>query len=204
MGAGASAERVEELRSEFLKEDTNGDGAISMDELKEWHKKEDGDAYDDAKVEAEFNKLDANHDGRVQLNEYLQAQGVKKGVAMEIDTEESIKRAVGNEMLNAAHNGSEERAAKIEGDDAAAGADVDLTVTGSAAAAPALMDDGAMAAALAASSGRTNRRMSAVGNESAPAESRRNRRTSAVGTEADAEAAAASAANAATEAVAAE
>ena len=56
MGAGASAERVEELRGEFLKEDTNGDGAISMDELKEWHKKEDGDAYDDAKVEAEFNK----------------------------------------------------------------------------------------------------------------------------------------------------
>ena len=193
---------MEELRGEFLKEDTNGDGAISMDELKEWHKKEDGDAYDDAKVEAEFNKLDANHDGRVQLNEYLQAQGVKKGVAMEVDTEESIKRAVGNEMLNAAHEGSEERAAKIEGD--AAGADVDLTVTGSAAAAPAVMDDDAMAAALAASSGRTNRRMSAVGNESAPAESRRNRRTSAVGTEADAEAAAASAANAATEAAAAE
>ena len=187
MGAGASAEKTDELLAEFRKADTDGNGDISLEELKAIHKREDGDTYDEAKVEAEFEKLDKNHDGRVQVSEYLESAGVKKKVAREIDQTEAVMRAVGDETLNAAHEEHERRAAGEVG-----GEQLDLTVEGTAAV-PAVMDDEAMSKALAASNARTNRRMSAVGNEDAPVESRRNRRTSAVGTDAEAAAAAAAA-----------
>ena len=76
MGAGASTERADELVAEFKKADADGNGNISLAELKEVHEREDGEAYDEAKVEAEFAKLDKNGDGRVQLHEYLEVAGI--------------------------------------------------------------------------------------------------------------------------------
>ena len=113
MGAGASAEKTDELLAEFRKADTDGNGDISLEELKAIHKREDGDTYDEAKVEAEFEKLDKNHDGRVQVSEYLESAGVKKKVAREIDQTEAVMRAVGDETLNAAHEEHERRAAGV-------------------------------------------------------------------------------------------
>ena len=44
-------EKIEEMRDEFLKEDANNDGTVSLDELKKYRQKVEGDTYDEATVE---------------------------------------------------------------------------------------------------------------------------------------------------------
>ena len=94
MGGGLSAQRVDDLRAEFVEMDVDNNNDVSLNELKSAHMKHDGDAYDEAKVEAEFNKLDKNHDNRVQLHEYLESYGVSHDQAMVIEQEESVRRAM--------------------------------------------------------------------------------------------------------------
>jgi Ca2+-binding EF-hand superfamily protein len=67
-GAGKAAAKTPEQR--FAKLDTNGDGALTLQELKGKGKK------DAAKVEKRFKKLDRNGDGKVSLEE-LKAKGKK-------------------------------------------------------------------------------------------------------------------------------
>ena len=94
MGGGLSAQRVDDLRAEFVEMDVDNNNDVSLNELKSAHMKHDGDGYDEAKVEAEFNKLDKNHDNRVQLHEYLESYGVSHDQAMVIEQEESVRRAM--------------------------------------------------------------------------------------------------------------
>ena len=49
--AATKEEKIEEMRDEFLKEDANNDGTVSLDELKKYRQKVEGDTYDEATVE---------------------------------------------------------------------------------------------------------------------------------------------------------
>ena len=69
-------EQVKAMIERFCYLDENNDGTISLEELKLEHRNFDGDAYDEAAIDAEFAKLDANHDGSVSLVEYLSSRGV--------------------------------------------------------------------------------------------------------------------------------
>ena len=69
-------EQVKAMIERFCYLDENNDGTISLEELKLEHRNFDGDAYDEAAIDAEFKKLDANHDGSVSLVEYLTSRGV--------------------------------------------------------------------------------------------------------------------------------
>ena len=69
-------EQVKTMIERFCYLDENNDGTISLEELKLEHRNFDGDAYDEAAIDAEFAKLDANHDGSVSLVEYLSSRGV--------------------------------------------------------------------------------------------------------------------------------
>jgi serine/threonine protein phosphatase PrpC len=102
MGGGVSKEKVEEMRDEFLKEDTNNDGTVSLNELKKYRQKAEGDKYDEASVEADFQKFDKNGDGHLQLDEYLETHGVSHKVAEKVYNEESVKHAMGEEVLTRA------------------------------------------------------------------------------------------------------
>ena len=70
-----STEKVEQMRTEFLAEDSNSDGRVSLEEFKAYHKRSEGwlGAYDEAKTEGEFGKLDHNGDGFLMLDEYLES-----------------------------------------------------------------------------------------------------------------------------------
>jgi hypothetical protein len=81
MGGGVSKERIEQLKAEFLAEDRNKDGFISLEELKKYRQQLEGDSYNEAVVEADFKKFDKNNDGKLQLAEYLESQGVKPKAA---------------------------------------------------------------------------------------------------------------------------
>ena len=53
-------EQVKTMIERFCYLDENNDGTISLEELKLEHRNFDGDAYDEAAIDAEFAKLDAN------------------------------------------------------------------------------------------------------------------------------------------------
>ena len=120
MGGGVSAQRVDDLRAEFVEMDVDNNNDVSLNELKSAHMKHDGDAYDEAKVEAEFNKLDKNHDNRVQLHEYLESYGVSHDQAMVIEQEESVKRAMEAIDAQDAEDAAAAEAVAVEAVEAAA------------------------------------------------------------------------------------
>lgn len=101
------------MRDEFLKEDANNDGTVSLEELKKFRQKAEGDAYDDAAVEADFKKFDLNGDGHLLLEEYLESHGVKHKIAEKIHNEEAIKHAMQEEVLNVAEESRHLREKKI-------------------------------------------------------------------------------------------
>jgi putative intracellular protease/amidase len=113
MGGGVSKEKIEQMRDEFLAEDVNNDGTVSIDELKKYRKRLDGDAYDEAQVEADFKKFDMNGDGHLQLDEYLESHGVKHKVAEQVHNEESIKHAMGAQVLTRAEEERHLREKKV-------------------------------------------------------------------------------------------
>jgi Ca2+-binding EF-hand superfamily protein len=104
MGGGVSKEKIEEMKDEFLKEDTDNNGTVSLDELKKYRKKAEGDKYDEAAVEADFKKFDQNGDGHLQLDEYLESHGVSHKVAEKVHNEESIKHAMSEQILTRAED----------------------------------------------------------------------------------------------------
>jgi C-terminal processing protease CtpA/Prc len=117
MGGGVSKENIEELKNAFLAEDTNNDGTVSLEELKKYRQKAEGDNYDEAAVEADFKKFDKNGDGHLLLEEYLESHGVKHKLAESVSDAEAVKRAAGNAVLQAeskAHGGMSEVVVEIE------------------------------------------------------------------------------------------
>jgi hypothetical protein len=136
MGGGVSTEKVEQMAQEFLAEDVNNDGRVTLDEFKAYHKKSEGwlGAYDEAKTEVEFKKFDTNNDGFLLLDEYLESHGVKKKLAEQVSNDEAIKRAMNNEVLNKEDEHTREHAAAED----AAAASTEVPVAASAEA-PAVL-----------------------------------------------------------------
>jgi hypothetical protein len=101
MGGGVSKESIEQLKNDFLAEDVNGDGTVSLEELKKYRQKAEGDSYNEAAVETDFKKFDKNGDGHLLLEEYLESHGVKHKLAESVSDAEAVKRAASNAVLQA-------------------------------------------------------------------------------------------------------
>jgi Ca2+-binding EF-hand superfamily protein len=69
---GAGVIDSDAFAAQFKAEDLDGDGTVSLDELKVFRKRLEGEAYDPIAVEKDFAKYDVDGDGSMSLHEYLE------------------------------------------------------------------------------------------------------------------------------------
>ena len=70
--AKLSEEQVTELKAAFQAMDTNGDGQVTKDELKQLLAQL-GEAVDDSVIDEMIKIADVNGDGKVDFNEFVKA-----------------------------------------------------------------------------------------------------------------------------------
>ena len=68
--ASSKAQRDQELREQFLRLDRNGDGKLSVEELRMLLLQGD-EAFSEAELEMVFTEFDVNHDGFIELSEFM-------------------------------------------------------------------------------------------------------------------------------------
>jgi Ca2+-binding EF-hand superfamily protein len=70
---GAGVIDVDAFAAQFAAEDVDGDGTVTLEELKAFRKRLEGDQYDERAAETDFSKYDVNGDGSMTLDEYLES-----------------------------------------------------------------------------------------------------------------------------------
>ena len=89
------------LIAQFTGTDSNGDGKLSLDELRGGQRNILGPAYNDQMCCMMFQQLDINQDGALDLREYLMGNGVDRGTAkMIMDSWRAQRKAVKEQIAS--------------------------------------------------------------------------------------------------------